>query len=149
MDTQNTREMVKEIFTGYLENKAYRKTPERYAIVDTIYSHNGHFDVESLYVQMKNRNYRVSRAKNYNTIDLMADAKLLIKHQFGDGVTQFERVYNCKQHDHMICTQCGKVIEFFDDRIEDIKHSISNTYGFKIKSHVVYFHGICKECNTM
>ncbi|MDD2563068.1 MAG: transcriptional repressor [Salinivirgaceae bacterium] len=147
METQNTSEMVKDIFTGYLENKGYRKTPERYAIVDTIYSHNGHFDVESLYAQMKNRNYRVSRATIYNTIDLMADAKLLIKHQFGDGITQFERVYNYKQHDHMICTQCGKVIEFFDDRIEDIKQSISDSTGFQIDSHVVYFHGICKECN--
>ena len=90
---------------------------------------------------MKNKNYRVSRATLYNTIELLLDCNLVIKHQFGKNIAQFERAYQCSQHDHLIDMESGKVIEFCDPRIENIKKSIEEVFDVKIDSHSLYFYG--------
>lgn len=139
-------EEAKSIFTDYMKLKLLRKTPERFAILEVIYTSVGHFDVETLYIIMKNKKYRVSRATVYNTLDLLVDCGLVTKHQFGKNLAQFEKSYGFKQHDHIICDSCGEVLEFCDPRIQNIKNMVEEHFDFKVTHHTLQFYGECKAC---
>lgn len=138
-------EEVKKIFSAYLENKSLRRTTERFAILEEIYRYAGHFDVESLYLQMKNKKFRVSRATVYNTLDLLVECDLVSKHQFGKNQAQYEKCYGYKQHDHLICTDCNQVVEFCDPRVQNIQNTVGELLQFKVIHHSLILYAACNK----
>ena len=138
---EKTKQEVRELFTAYLEQNQQRKTPERYAILDEIYTSKEHFDVDELFVKMKSRNYHVSRATVYNTLDLLVESGLVKRHQFGQNTSHYEQAFGYKQHDHLICNHCKKVFEFCDPRVQQITSTMGSLLKFNVRSHSLHLYG--------
>jgi len=132
---QNLNDEVKGVFTGYLKQLGYRKTEGRYDILQEIYAMGTHFEVETLYLNLKKKNYHISRATIYNTVELLLECGLIVKHSFGNKAGSYEKAYGSNQHDHLICLHCNEAIEFEEASINDIIEKISSKYKFQISHH--------------
>lgn len=147
MEPQN--QQVIKIFTEYLEKHGHRKTRERYAVLEEIYAGTGHFDIESLYQKIMLRKISVSRATVYNTMELLLDCGLVVKHHFGKNISLFEKSFEYKQHDHLICEDCSRVVEFCDPRIQQIRDKMGNILGFAVSHHSLNLFAHCNKLKQL
>ena len=137
-------ETVRIVLADYLDQNEQRKTPERFAILEEIYANDEHMDVDTLHFRMRLNNYRISKATIYNNLDMLIASGLVRKHQFEKGKAQYEKCFFRRQHDHVILTDTGEIIEFCDPRIETIKKTIEKILDITIASHSLYFYGTQK-----
>lgn len=142
---EETINVVKEIFSSYLKEHNQRQTPERFMVLKKIYEADGHFDADDIFFNMKEGGTRVSRATVYNTLEILVECGLVQRQQFGENQYYYERAYAYQQHDHIICKECGGVLEFCDPRIQEIKTMMEKMHDFNISGHSLHFFGTCDD----
>ncbi|HDT12673.1 MAG TPA: transcriptional repressor [Candidatus Marinimicrobia bacterium] len=129
-----------------LQKEHIKITRQRRTIIEIIYEHRDHIDVEELYKILKKQESGVSRATIYRTLDMLVSKRFVRKMDFGEGRSVFEFKLGQPHHDHMKCLRCGKVIEFNDHIIELRQNTICQNYRFQPSSHVMQIYGVCYEC---
>ncbi|GHV67988.1 transcriptional repressor [Bacteroidia bacterium] len=145
VDTSTTK-TARELFTDYMVAHKCRKTPERYAILEEIYAEQKHLTVKTIHDNLREKKYRVSVAALYNTMQLLMDAGLVLKHNFNGEEAQYERVYGYELHEHLICRQCGKVEELVEPKISKVVKNACRVKGFREESRLFYVYGMCARC---
>jgi Fur family ferric uptake transcriptional regulator len=136
---------AEEIFRNFLKAGKNRITPERFEVLDAALDYVGHFGADDLYIIMKNAKSRVSRATVYKTLELLAQCELLSKRHFGDNITRYESSFKKQVHDHLICVDCGRIVEFADQRIKKLPEDISEGLGFNFESYSFNIFARCKD----
>jgi len=130
----------------YLSGQGLRSTNQRDAILKIFIEAGRHLSAEDLYVRVKKANPGIGYATVYRTLKLLADAGLAEERRFADGFTRFEYKNSSDHHDHLICTQCGAIIEFENERIESLQQDVARKKGFKVHSHKLELYGLCAAC---
>ena len=136
---------VISIYKRNIERDGLRNTPTRITILKAAYSHEGHFTAENIFHLIKKDETSVSLATVYNTLDLLEKYGLLRTHKFSNQHTEYEATLGYAQHDHMICLDCEKVIEFCDPRIQMIRETMGELLEFQVEKHALHLYGHCKK----
>ena len=140
--------MLEEL-KSILKAKGLKFTYQRELILKTLYENEGHHSPEDIFliIQKENPNIKIGIATIYRTLALLEEEGLADSLMMEKGSKKYELGLK-KHHDHFICTECGKIIEFYDDVIEKRQEEVAQKYGFEMRSHSMKIVGICKECQA-
>ena len=138
--------MGNKIFRGFLKDRKQRFTKERANILQKILSYRGHFDPGTLHSRIKQEGLKTSRASVYRTLNLLCECGLIERVRKTEHGTIYEHTFGLGHHDHMLCTQCGTVIEFYSEDIERLQEDLCKKHGFQGASHSLEIRGYCKKC---
>lgn len=139
------------IFKEYCKKKGLRYTPEREVIIEEIYRKDGHFDIDDLFLRIRNRHLKLKIAKGsiYRTLPLLMKSELIRESYTEGSCLYYEHTLGHKHHDHMRCIQCGKVSEFYGKEIDKIQEAICKRKKFKMIGHVHVLIGYCEKCQPL
>jgi Fur family transcriptional regulator, ferric uptake regulator len=137
---------ITEKFVSFLKANGQRVTKERLIILDTIIASSGHIEADDLFIKLKGKGLKSSRATVYNTLQLLVKSKIIAKSNLGESHQHYERAYGLPQHHHLICSICGSVVEFEEKNIELIQTNICKKYKFKSNNYLFQITGTCNKC---
>jgi len=141
-------EDLTEQFIKYLRDNGYLITRQRRRIAEIIFNSTGHLSVEDIQNLLRQKKISASIASIYRTLDVLIKSNLVVQHRFGKRFKRFEAVLKDKHHDHLICTRCGKVLEFKNDAIEDLQVKVALEHDFNITNHKLDIYGYCNRCRA-
>jgi len=139
-------ETEKEIFFDHLKKAGFKRTTQREVILEVFLKTEGHLSAEDLYNLVKEEDPSVGFTTVYRTLKLMAECGLAREEGMGDGRKRYEHDYNHPHHDHLICTECNELIEFYSETIEKKQDEIAEFYNFKPTRHSLRIWGVCSAC---
>jgi Fur family ferric uptake transcriptional regulator len=145
---KETFQQEKEIFSEHIQKSGLRHTAQRDLILEIFLRTEDHLSSEDLYWLVQKEDKSVGHTTVYRTLKLLTEAGLAREVRFGDGKTYYEHHFNHAHHDHMICTECGKVIEFFSEKLENAQDAMADKYNFKPTHHSLRIWGVCEECQN-
>jgi len=135
-----------EEFRRYLREHGLPVTAQREQVAEAVLDSRGHLSVEEIEQQLRERGLHIGKATVYRTLDILSKSGMITERDFGEGFRRYERVPGHPHHEHLICTRCGKVIEFTNDRLERLKALVAEEYGFQHHHHRLDIYGVCREC---
>lgn len=135
-----------EVFLQHLQQQGLKRTAQRALILDIFLRTEAHLSSEDLYRLVREEDPTVGQTTVYRTLKLLSEAGLAREVRFGDNRTHYEHNYKHQHHDHMICSRCGRIIEFFSAELEGIQDAMAAKHKFQITQHLLRIIGICAEC---
>ena len=135
-------------FLEFMNRKGLNTTSQRRIIAEAFFELPGHHSLEEFYQHILQRDPGIGQTTVYRTLKLLCDAGMAMEIHFSDGITRYEVARPDSHHDHLVCLQCGKIVEICDPRIETLQREMAEKYGFRLRGHVHNLYGLCEMCRT-
>ncbi|MHB8708593.1 MAG: Fur family transcriptional regulator [Desulfuromonadales bacterium] len=140
---------AKDKFRSYLATQGLKSTRQRDIILDEFLRAGAHLSTEELYLRLREQHPHIGYATVHRTLKLFAECGIAEPRHFGDGQTRYESNAGEEHHDHLICTDCGAIVEFENPQIEALQESVANQHGFRIARHRLELYGRCRQCQKV
>lgn len=137
---------LRQRLSAYMDKRGLRSTAQRRLVTDVFFRSHGHLSIEELLDKVRRKDPKVGYATVYRTLKLLKESGLAAERHFGDGVSRYEVASTDQHHDHLICMECGKIVEFEDERIEKLQEDVARRHGFTLERHKHELYGLCRDC---
>ncbi|MEM7139075.1 MAG: transcriptional repressor [Myxococcota bacterium] len=146
IEAEQDLEQLRSRLNDYMSRHGLRSTGQRRVVTEEFFASHGHLSIEDLLEQVRRVEPKIGYATVYRTLKLLKECGLANERHFGDGVSRYEVAWEDEHHDHLICPQCEKIIEFEDAKIEELQKKVARRYDFELVSHKLELYGVCAEC---